>query len=460
MLRKDRQSNKRGGGIAICFNTERVSFTKAKIPPSKHELYAAVGRRTGQRRKIVVFAIYIPPWYNAEQNKSLFKHTNDAILALKSKYEDPYIVVGGDFNRRDFKAATSEFPDIKAVDTEPTRGTAVLDILGSNMNELLIDKGTADPIQSEEGTPTDHNTVFCQFRMQRVPSYTVESYSYYHLTQEGHSKFGAWLNTVDWTEITNCREVDTAVDLLHKKFKNGMDESYKFITRRKKSSEPSWMSDWIRKDIGSRRRIFKSDKGRSDRWQLFKNKLSAKIKKRKRTYNEFIISKFDNEKNPGKFFSHLKTLLGHNDTSRWSPTDMYPGDSEQVVAEKLAEYYNDISSLYQPLDMSLLPKTYSRQLPVVSAADVEKKMKKSKKTSSTVPGDIPSVLFDLHADKLCRPVSFIFNLITMSFRLPTEWKVEYVTVIPKAKNPLHASECRNISCTNYLSKLYLSLIHI
>ena len=72
--------------MAICFNKNTVAFCKAKIPPSKHETYAAIGRRAGQRRKIAVLIVYIPPSYNAEQNRSLYNHVNDAVLAIKSKY--------------------------------------------------------------------------------------------------------------------------------------------------------------------------------------------------------------------------------------------------------------------------------------------------------------------------------------------------------------------------------------
>ena len=60
-LRKDRSGERRGGGVAVCFKSDTVNFSKAKIPPSKHEVYAAVGRRVGQRRKIVVLVVYIPP---------------------------------------------------------------------------------------------------------------------------------------------------------------------------------------------------------------------------------------------------------------------------------------------------------------------------------------------------------------------------------------------------------------
>ena len=60
-LRKDRAGSRRGGGVAICFKRDKISFQKAKIPPSKYEVYAAVGRRRGQRRKVVVLVVYVPP---------------------------------------------------------------------------------------------------------------------------------------------------------------------------------------------------------------------------------------------------------------------------------------------------------------------------------------------------------------------------------------------------------------
>ena len=115
-LRKDRPGLRRGGGVAICFNTKKISFQKAKIPPSKHEVFAAVGKRVGQRRKIVAVVIYVPPFYNADQNRSLLSYVNDALTALKAKYDDPYFIVGGDFNRRSYKDATKDHPDIKPAD--------------------------------------------------------------------------------------------------------------------------------------------------------------------------------------------------------------------------------------------------------------------------------------------------------------------------------------------------------
>ena len=342
-LRKDRESGKRGGGIAICFRSSRIQMSKAKIPPSKHEVFAAVGRRVGQRRKVVVLAIYIPPWYNADQNRSLFKYTNDAIMALKIKYEDPYFMVAGDFNRRDFRLATNEYPDIKSITTGPTRGDAVLDVIGSNMNDTIIDCGTVEPITSGDGVPTDHRTVFSQFRVPRVPDYTIESYSYLHLNEEGHEKFGRWISGRDWTDLLGETDANEAVEKLHQAFDIGLAASYTKITRKKKSSEPAWMTDWIRKDIASRRRIFKTDEGRSPRWRAFKEKITRQVKKRKKKNNDYILSKFDGETNPGKFFHHLQCLLGHNEAKRWSPMQLYPGESKSLQHSSMILALNMIS---------------------------------------------------------------------------------------------------------------------
>ena len=177
-LRKDRGAGKRGGGIAIFYNKEKIQLSKAKIPPTKHEVHAAIGRRTGQRRKIAVVVLYVPPWYNADQNRSFYAYINDVIMSIKSKYDNPMILIGGDFNRREHKQCVHDYPEIKPVITGPTRGDAVLDIIMSNFNELLVDSGVAPPILSDDGTATDHNTVFTTFRIQRVPSYSIQEYSY------------------------------------------------------------------------------------------------------------------------------------------------------------------------------------------------------------------------------------------------------------------------------------------
>lgn len=57
-------------------------------------------------------------------------------------------------------------------------------------------------------------------------------------------------------------------------------------------------------------------------------------------------------------------------------------------------------------------------------------------------------------DVLAEPIACIYNTITVQSSWPTQWKTEFVTLIPKCAAPETESECRNISCTNFLSKVY------
>ena len=457
-LRKDRTTGRRGGGIAICFDRRKISLSKAKIPPSKHEVFAAIGRRKGQRRKILFIVIYVPPWYNADQNRSFYNYVNDALLALTSKYDDPYIMVGGDFNRRDFKEATRDHPSVKLITTGPTRNHATLDLVGSNCNEDVINSGTVAPIRSSEGTHTDHKTVFVRFRIPRVPSYTIQSYSYHHVDESGHKKFGEWLAKQDWSQLKSDMSTDELVEELHQLLGCGVSECYRFITRKKKSSEPPWMSDWIRDLIADRRRVFRTDTKRSLRWRVIKKKTRRIIKTRRNKFNTHQIDKLKADTNPRNFFHHVNGLIGKNEKPRWTPLAMYPDKSPEEVTEIMASFFNGISNEYSPLSDEDIPVTFARSLPTLTCAQVGERLKEAKKPNSTVPGDIPPTLYNKYYESLAVPITKIYNKITESKLWPESWKLEHVTVIPKGPDPQEPAECRNISCTNFLSKVYESFV--
>ena len=213
-IRRDRQQDRRGGGVAICYNKNNISMSRIRLPPTRHEIVGARGRRVGQRRKVAVLAVYLPPALKVDQVRRCLRDYNDALVHIKQKYADPYIITAGDFNRADMRIALAEHSDIKPITTGPTRGGAVLDIIATNFNGGLIDAGTTDPIVSEGNVPTDHRSVFACFKMSRVPSYVTETYSYYHEDEHGHAKFGRWLADQDWMAVYSEEDVDRKVDRL------------------------------------------------------------------------------------------------------------------------------------------------------------------------------------------------------------------------------------------------------
>ena len=104
LIRKDRQ-NVGGGGVAISYNKHKIQMSRARLPASKFEVVAAIGRRVGQRRKVCLIAAYLAPWYHANRAKRCLEYISDCIALLSTRYADPYFYVGGDFNKRDIAAA-------------------------------------------------------------------------------------------------------------------------------------------------------------------------------------------------------------------------------------------------------------------------------------------------------------------------------------------------------------------
>ena len=85
VIKRDRTSG-RGGGVAIMYKKSHLEMIKCKIPALPYEVIAAVGRRTRQRRKIVVVTAYVSPGLLAADNKLFIDYVCDVVMILKQKY--------------------------------------------------------------------------------------------------------------------------------------------------------------------------------------------------------------------------------------------------------------------------------------------------------------------------------------------------------------------------------------
>ena len=86
------------------------------------------------------------------------------------------------------------------------------------------------------------------------------------------------------------------------------------------------------------------------------------------------------------------------------------------------------------------------------------RIKASKKTKSTIKGDIFPQLIGAYPDLLAIPLTKIYNLIMYTYHWPDQWKLETVTVIPKGRDASSYGECRNLSCTPLFSKICESFL--
>ena len=289
--------------------------------------------------------------------------------------------------------------------------------------------------------------------MPRVPAYRVESYSYVRDTPEGREDFKNIIEKADWTQVTEANNSSKMVEAFHTIMNGAMEKSFQLVHKKKKSSEPSWMTSHIRRLVKKRRKLFRRV-GRNPTWKKLKALTNRLIKERRENFNAQTREKFLAQTTSKTFHKCVKTFLASEQGVPWTPNSMYQGKTDSEVADELARYFNNISAEYDPLRREDIPQTYARELPTLTESEVEARLLKAKKTTSRVPGDIFASLYGECSSLLAQPVTAIFNSITRNKDWADLWKVKYITVIPKGPSPTEASECRNISCTNFLSKVY------
>ena len=158
------------------------------------------------------------------------------------------------------------------------------------------------------------------------------------------------------------------------------------------------------------------------------------------------------------FFRNVKALQTRDRPKPFNVRSLFPGRTDEEVAESLAEFFNKISSEFQPLEPADIPRTHRRVLPNLQPFEVADRIRVFKKPKSMVIGDIFSALMHKFAVLLAVPLVSIYNEITRTAVWPLVWKKEFVTVIPNCRSPAGLSDLRNISCTMLASKIYESYI--
>ena len=92
--------------------------------------------------------------------------------------------------------------------------------------------------------------------------------------------------------------------------------------------------------------------------------------------------------------------------------------------------------------------------PKIHPHEVYKMIKNTKKTKSTLKGDLPYALCQEFAAELAEPLSHIFNESLMQHEYPDIWKHEYVSPVPKEFPPESEAKLRKISGTFFFSKQF------
>ena len=224
-------------------------------------------------------------------------------------------------------------------------------------------------------------------------------------------------------------------------------------TIKKRDDEDPWMTEYL-KALADKKRTTFSREGKSLRWVEQDGLLQSRIAKAKEAYYDRELQRiYDAGNRRNLAFSALRNLNCAERPKQWSIMDLDKNAPPGQVLEDTADFFSNVASNHEPIDITNLPTTYDRPMFNLTSEMVAERIKTTKRPSSSVPGDIPPKLLPELVDTMAPVFTDIFNSVGREFRWPTKWKLEYQTVIPKKTSPESLSDTRNLSCTNFISKV-------
>ena len=437
-----------GGGVSIVYRKDKCNFREHRISDCSFELLVALGRVSRVRRTIAIFCLYIEPKMKAADLRRLRELIADVILQIKAKHPNPLVLVGGDMNRRDIGPAFEAFSDIEVKNFEPTRGNACLDVVYGNFRQT--NPVVYPPLETLAGVPSDHACVVFNMLESKERNFVWVKKTARKHTEQAVEEFGQRFGAIEWNKhMSEAMLPDQLVEVYEGITSALVDELFPLKTVRIRSNEPPWITDGTRRLARRMRRVYKAQK-KSAHWKRLRFRHDQMINASKM---EFVAkAKSGGAKN---YFNSVKSLSSNAAPSSWDVTNLFPDSSPSQAGDAIAEYFTKISDTFEPLAPSRSVE-YTRR--PISLDDVKTKLRQAKKPNSSVPGDLLPRLMKRFHHLVATPAWFIFNSVFRCGEWPSKWKEETAVIIPKTSNPNQLSECRNISCTPFLSKVLESVL--
>lgn len=330
------------------------------------------------------------------------QHINDAIAKVKEDFTDPIIFVGGDFNNFDTAIAFDDFPDMKILQTEPTRGTARLDIVCTNIHDNVTSTSIRKPLASEDGRTSNHAILNIACSMENSDRFTKSIYWSRKITMKGKNKLKNWIRTKDWNEIISIPDADDAVCAFVEEIDKAMDECLPKTKKTIKSSDDPWITPFIKKRIANTKRIFNRE-DRSDNWREAKRETNLLIRNSKKDYYTNLAKKTED---PSLYFKMVGRLKSCEATRPFDIMNLFKGVTEQDAA--VADYFMSILSRFDPLEER---SDGDDGVLVVEEEEVVQRLRTCKKPKGLLTGDLPlNVLTDM-ASAIAIPLTMIFMIL-------------------------------------------------
>ena len=184
------------------------------------------------------------------------KELNDYLInttdRLRNDHPDHGLVLLGDFNDFDCGNLVSHH-SLKQVVQQPTRDSAILDLIVTNMHNLYSSPTIHAPLDS-----SDHNIVFWQPIALRQPSRIKSPKRLVHpFPRSGIDTFGRWVGTHDWfTDFGFSSSVDDLASSFTTQLVDAINRIFPVKTIKLHATDKPWITPDLKLMMKDRQKAF------------------------------------------------------------------------------------------------------------------------------------------------------------------------------------------------------------
>ena len=128
--------------------------------------------------------------------RACLDYVSECVSEAKRKYNEPLIVVVGDFNQWRVEDYLGDFVDIDEVPVGPTRGSGTIDRSFTNTKDLVKKGGTVPPLDAddaESGVDSDHRVAYARVDLKKTKTFEWLTYTYLFYNEDSERDFGNWI---------------------------------------------------------------------------------------------------------------------------------------------------------------------------------------------------------------------------------------------------------------------------
>ena len=432
------RANRRGGGVALfCRDDLSPSHIGVDVPEGVEALWVRINPRLRPRHtaSVILCVVYHPP--RAPTALLLTNHIIETADTLRLRFPAAKLVICGDFNRLDIGEIVHQL-NLTQVVTFPTHEQTTLDLIMTDMAQQYSPPRPLPPL----GRSTHITILWTPAPSTSIPKKKVTRH-HRPMPDSSVREFGRWIVQHPWREVLDAEDVET-------KWRNytitTTEAFHHFFPVKDFSVNPSdaqWMTPRLKRLIKQRNRAFYIDRAL---FRSLRNKVIREIRAAKLSYYPDKLHHLK-QQDSSKWFSRIKALCGLQKQSSTLPCTSHL--SPDLAAQEINTHFASICQSLPPLDPCLLPAYLPSPSPSpsVQVTDVATKLSKLRHNRSTTPSDLPIKIYKEFAPELALPLSSIINASLSQNSCPSDWKISYVTPIPKVHCPQSLSDLRPIAIT-------------